>query len=185
MIKTVRRNLDLLLKGQVLDDERLATIFCEVEIIVNKRPLTVVPDDVNDLKVLTPQDLLQPYTEALQLPPTFRKEDQYGRRWRHVQYMVNLFWKRWTREYLPTLQIRSKWLRSERNLQIGDIVLMLDEALPRNQWPLARVTEIHTSDDKLVRSVKVKTHSGAYDRPIHKLCLLEKVAEEMDQKERE
>ena len=180
MIRTVRSSLDVLLKGQVLDDERLSTIFCEVEIIVNRRPLTVVPNDASDFKVLTPQDILQPYTKALQLPPTFVKEDQYGRRWRHVQYVVNLFWKRWTKEYLPTLQIRSKWLKTKENLQVGDIVLMLDETLPRNQWPLARVTEIHTSDDGLVRSVKIKTSSGVYDRPIHKLCLLEKAAEDMD-----
>lgn len=170
MIRTVRKTLDVLLKGLVLDDERLATVFCEVEAVVNRRPLVSVP---NDEKVLTPQDLLQPYSEALQLPPSFRKEDQFGRRWRHVQYLVNQFWKNWTKVYLPTLQIRKKWLEPQENLAVGDVVMVLNEALPRNQWPLATVVEVIPGSDGLVRVVKVKTRDGVYMRPVHKLCLLE------------
>ena len=31
------------------------------------------------------------------------------------------------------------------NSQFGDIVLICDESCPRNQWPLARVTEVYPS----------------------------------------
>ncbi|VDI04380.1 Hypothetical predicted protein [Mytilus galloprovincialis] len=41
-----------------LDDENLQTLFCEVEAILNGRPITEVPNSVNDLNVLTPNDLL-------------------------------------------------------------------------------------------------------------------------------
>ena len=45
---------DLFLREQIVDDERLSTLFCEVESIVNGRPLTVLYDDPNDETPLTP-----------------------------------------------------------------------------------------------------------------------------------
>ena len=41
-IRTVRRILLALLKQQTLDDEGLATLMCQVEAVVNSRPITVV-----------------------------------------------------------------------------------------------------------------------------------------------
>jgi hypothetical protein len=46
------------LKQQTVDDEYLTTIMCEVESIMNSRPLTKVSDDSNDLEALTPNHLL-------------------------------------------------------------------------------------------------------------------------------
>ena len=43
----------------ILDDERLDTLFCEVESIGNDRPITPVSDDPNDLEDLTPNHLLK------------------------------------------------------------------------------------------------------------------------------
>ena len=58
-IRPVRKVLNAMFKNQVLDDERLHTMFCEAESIVNGRPLTPVSDDPKNLKPLTPNDLLQ------------------------------------------------------------------------------------------------------------------------------
>jgi hypothetical protein len=57
-IRTVRKILLALLKQQTVDDECLTTIMCEVESIMNSRPLTKVSDDPNDLEALTPNYLL-------------------------------------------------------------------------------------------------------------------------------
>ena len=57
-IRTVRKLLFALLKQQTLTDESLQTLLCEVESIINSRPLTKVSDDVNDLEALTPNHLL-------------------------------------------------------------------------------------------------------------------------------
>jgi len=104
------------------------------------------------------------------------KEDIYSRRrWRQVQYLADLFWRRWTREYLPTLQLRQKWIRPVRNLEVDDVVILVDDNSPRNLWQLGRVTETFPSADGLVRTVKVTTRSTSLMRPVHKLCLLEPV----------
>jgi len=174
-IRTVRKVLDSLLDGQVLDDERLSTLFCEVESVINGRPLTAVSDDPEDLEPLTPNHLLLLRAGPGTAPGsgTFTKKDAYGRRWRHVQFLADVFWKRWVKQYLPTLQQRQKWTEERRNITAGDLVLVLDESLPRRTWPLGRIIATNVGPDGLVRSAMVKTKSTVLTRPIAKLCLLE------------
>lgn len=50
--------LNSVLKQQTLDDEGLLTMFCEVEAILNDRPITKASDDANDLEALTPNHIL-------------------------------------------------------------------------------------------------------------------------------
>ena len=71
------------------------------------------------------------------------------------------------------MQKRVKWQNARRNLAIGDLVLVLDESAPRGLWPLALVKNVFTSTDGLVRSVRVKTSTSEYVRPITKIVMLE------------
>ena len=62
------------------------------------------------------------------------------KRWKQARYLANLFWKWWRAEYLPLLQERPYRLtRSKANLVVGDLVLLVDDAVPRDQWPLGIV----------------------------------------------
>ena len=58
LIRTDKTALTTIMKDRVLTDFQLATIFCEVEYIVNSRPLTCVSDDPNDYEALTPNHFL-------------------------------------------------------------------------------------------------------------------------------
>ncbi|KAL5006049.1 hypothetical protein ScPMuIL_017207 [Solemya velum] len=112
--------------NQKLDDESLNTLFCEVEAIVNSRPITVVSNDPNDLQPLTPNHLLL-LRSGLQLPLiNMTLADTYRKKWKHVQFLANCFWKRWLKEYLPTLQLRQKWTHENRNFAVGNVVLVQD-----------------------------------------------------------
>ena len=127
-----------------------------------------------DANALTPNHLLLLKSNECFQPGIFVKSDGYSRRrWRQVQYLAGIFWRRWTREYLPILQMRQKWQTVKRNFVINDIVLVMDESLPRGYWPLGRVTGMTKGRDGLVRSAKVKTSKSELLRPIDKLCLLE------------
>lgn len=180
-IRTIRAVLAGVVKQQTMDDEALVTLMTVVEGIVNGRPITKLSDDPRDERPLTPNHLLMLRSGPVMPLGKFESGDVYGRRWKQVQYLADVFWSRWLREYLPTLQERTKWMRKKPNLKIGDLVLMKQEKLPRNQWPLGLVVETYMGTDGLVRSVEVKTASGTYQRPITKICVLESAAIDSNQ----
>ena len=97
-------------------------------------------------------------SKVLMPPPgVFIREDIYLRkRWRRVQHLGNVFWERWRKEFLQTLQLRrKKWVKSQRNMLVGEIVVIKDDNASRNMWKLARVEDVFTSEDGLVRKVKL------------------------------
>ena len=194
-IRTIRSVLARLLQqhGTQLDDESLRTLVCEVTAIVNSRPLSVenLNDPLSELP-LTPNHLLTMKSKVLLPPPgKFLKPDLYTRkRWRRIQYIANEFWTRWRKEYLSNLQSRSKWVQKKRNMQIGDVVLLKEENLPRNQWRLGQVSDTCPEADGLVRKVSINAVTRSVDnkgkvvctvtkleRPVHKLVLLKETDE--------
>ena len=182
LIRSVRDVLTHLLHefGSRLNDETLRTLLCEAEATVNSRPMTTLSDDPDDLHPLSPCQLLTMKTNMLfPLPGRFNKCDIYSRKkWRQVQYLANLFWSRWRREYLSQLQSRQKWTQPQRNLRNGDLVLIKEDDIPRNKWMLGRVIEVNPDSHGHVRSVVVHTQHSDYKRPISKLVLLLPVEEQ-------
>ena len=189
-IKTLRSVLSALIekKGNRLNNESFQTFICEAEAILNCCPLTV--DNLGDPtspSPLLPMQVLTMKTKPVFPPPgIFQREDVYLlKRWRMVQHLTNEFWDRWKKEYLLSLQKRSKWTQARRNLQTDYIVVIKDENTPRNQWRLGRVVKTYPDDTNVVRSVAVAvgdpniSNSGKrqrpqsiLDRPIQKLVLI-------------
>ncbi|KAL7850012.1 hypothetical protein SRHO_G00193610 [Serrasalmus rhombeus] len=117
-------------------------MFCEAEAILNSRPLSTVSSDPHDLEPLTPNHILLLKSVPILPFGTFLKSDLYARRhWKQVQYMADLFWCRWTKECLLLLQERQKWITVKKNLNDGNIVLVVDPTAPQGSWPLGRVLE--------------------------------------------
>ncbi|KAK9513134.1 hypothetical protein VZT92_026696 [Zoarces viviparus] len=189
-IRTVRNVLGSVLAHSAgrLDDASLRTFFYEAMSIVNNRPLTV--DSISDptsLEPLTPNHLLT-MKSSVPLPPPghFVKEDLYAKkRWRRVQYLSEQFWNRWRREYLANITLRQRWHSPRRNMQVGDVVIVKEEEISRNEWKLARVLDVLKNDDGLVRKVKIQigerklgkggerlSKPSIVERPIQKLVIL-------------
>ena len=174
LVQSVKKIMFSLLKGQRLTDELFQTTLAIVESILNDRPLTKVSTDAKDEDVLTPSMLLGARSSDSLPPGLFDKRELYSRKyWRQANYLADMFWRRWLKEYLPTLQSRSKWTTVEENLKTNEIVLVADDLLPRGQWPLGIIVEPLPGSDGLVRSAKVKFQGTVKTRPIVKLCRLE------------
>ncbi|XP_063758758.1 uncharacterized protein LOC134877255 [Eleginops maclovinus] len=138
LIGLARRILDsMLLKAgpAKLTHEILTTFMAEVSAILNARPLVPVSTDPDSPFILTPATLLTQKVSALPPPKgEFDEKDLYGKQWRQVQSLANTFWHRWRTEYLPTLQKRRKWEKEKRNLKEGDVILLKNDQLQRNDW---------------------------------------------------
>ena len=175
-IRTVRKVLSHLSHefGDMFDDESFCTLMCEVEAVVNSRPLTTPSSDPNDVGALSPNHILNMKAGVILPPPgKFQRADVYLRkRWRRVQYVVNIFWTRWRREYLLTLQNRQKWNCAHRNFAVGDLVIIQDDSLPRSCWALGRVIKTEPDQKGFVRCVTVKTLTSTLRRPVSRLVLV-------------
>ncbi|XP_067305911.1 uncharacterized protein [Pseudorasbora parva] len=167
-IRTIRSILTAMLdqSAKRLDSTSLRTFLYEVMAIINSRPLTVEHlNDPTSLEPLTPNHILMMKSKIISPPPgEFVSQDLYLRkRWRQVQFLANEFWTRWKKEYLLNLQQRQIWQKEKRNTKVNDIVILQEDSSPRNQWRLARVTEVYPSSDGKVRKVKLLISDSTLD----------------------
>jgi hypothetical protein len=179
MIGITRKIVNCILtdnKYKRLTHEVLCTLMYEISAIINGRPLVPVSSDVDQPLILSPSMLLnykqntgEKSFENLTLSEIYKSQ------WKFVQKMAETFWTRWRKEYLQTLQSRTKWFTKRRNIKVNDIVLM-KENCERNVWPMGIVTKVFPSGDGLVRKVQVRVYREEkchlYTRPVTDIVLL-------------
>lgn len=170
MVRTVKQTLKIILRERIPKLEVLQTVLIEAENIVNSRPLTYVSSNENDFESITPNHFLIGTSSIVKPPGIFEQKFDLRKQWRFAQQLVDRFWHRWVREYLPTLTARSKWLQETRNIEVGEVVVLMDNQLPRNNWPLGRITAVYPGKDQKVRVVDIKTNTGTYRRSVSKIC---------------
>lgn len=172
-VKRVKHHLKRITSSAHLTYDELNTLLCQIENCLNSRPLVPISDNIDDCLVLTPNHLLTGGSVML-VPETEVNESvkHYRSRWQYIQRLHNDFWKQWQKEYLSTLNQKYKWIKKQRNLKIGDVVLIMEQNLPPGKWLLGLIQEVHPGTDGLVRVVSIKTKNGIIKRPIVKLILL-------------
>ncbi len=151
--------------------------MAEIAAIINARPLVPISTDGEKTEIFTPAMLLTQKAYATSAPPgEFNIKDMYKSQWKQVQSLADTFWKRWKQEYLSTLQTRRKWTDEKPNVQEGDVVLLKDPLVKRNEWPMGLVTKVIPSADGKVRKIEVKTIKQGTDkvylRPISSIVVL-------------
>lgn len=173
-VKSAKYHLKRVMGETKLTITELNTLVCQIEACLNSRPITAMSSDPSEPEALTPAHFL--VGGPLTLTPELDKltdEPCNLRRWKHVQFLLQTFWRRWHAEYLPQMQIRGKWTTQCRQMTKGDIVIIKDECLPPAKWKLGLIVEVHPGKDDIVRVVTVRIGSGAeMKRPVVKLCRL-------------
>ena len=172
-VRSEKFHLLRVLGGNPVSAEDFSTLLAQVEACLNSRPLTAMSDDPTDLAPLTPAHFL--IFDSLQSVP----DPDYGSiqlnrlsRWQLVQRQLQDFWKRWRREYLSQLQSRTKNWEAPAKMEIGRLVVVIDENQPPMRWKLGRIDKLYPGNDGVARVALVKTANGFLTRPVVKLCLL-------------
>ena len=145
--------------------------------IINNRPLTYVYNDLSE-EPLTPSHLVNGrrlgnnFSEEINDPIEMNEQ---------LSKVLDHFWKKWSRGYLLELReihkLRNNCSSPNRVINIGDIILVQDEKLPRSKWRTGRAKELIYSKDQAVRgaliTVSNKDKTRNLRRPINKLYLFE------------
>ena len=172
-IKSMKRHFYRTVGTTNMSFESFTTLITHIEAILNSSPLTAASSDANDPSALTPAHFLigRPLTA---LPEPFQEDNRTkNRRFKSIN-IVRQFWKKWSVDYLTTLQHRPKWHNNKQQCTVNDIVIIKEDSTPPMLWPLARITKIFDGNDKIVRVVQVRTQKGLYIRPVSRLVPLEK-----------
>ena len=148
--------------------------MCLVEQTLNARTLTAVSDYPENLTALTPNHfLLGQENASAPLRPSSERYHDLRKSFKMAQAYANMIWKRWTREYLPQWNKRSKWSKEHvRNLKESELVWLVGDSLKRFEVKLRQIVEILTGIDAVVRSARVKMAHGELNQPVVKLAPL-------------
>lgn len=160
--------------GRKLTHEILRTTLFEAVDMVNSRPLAYLPQESEETEAITPNHFLRGVTkhadqmvdDQIELAEALR--DVYKR----SQYLADRMWQRWSREYLPSINRRTKWFEERRPLQVGDLVFLVDGAQRKN-WVRGIVEEVVEAADGKIRQAKVRTNKGVFRRAVANLAVLE------------
>lgn len=97
-----------ILEIRSVNDEVLRTVFVDVASLLNSRPLTHVQTDPNESEPLTPNNcMLGGPQHPHRAPDQVEAFDGLTScRWKQAQFILNQFWRRWKREYLPSFAER-------------------------------------------------------------------------------
>ncbi|XP_011859050.1 PREDICTED: uncharacterized protein LOC105556567 [Vollenhovia emeryi] len=173
-VKSAKFHLTRIIGGHHITFEEMQTILCEIEAILNSRPLVPLSSDPNDMSYISPGHFLTGAPlNSFPSPELLDVNINRLTRWQLIEHMRQHFWSRWSKEYLNSLQERHKWQRSKGlQLEPGRLVLIKQPGLAPLHWLTGRVERVHSGTDGIARSATVRTSKGSYDRPLARLAIL-------------
>ena len=154
MIGLVKKHLARVSSGDTLHEETFHTAMVQIEGVVNDRPLTQIPnrpDDISEFKPLRPRQIINSDFTG-DVAPKFVAElandegEKMRFRFEAARERVRAFWKAWREDYVTSLANRKKWSKTEKNLAIGDLVMIVDDSVHRASWELGRVVDVDDAE---------------------------------------
>ena len=184
-VRSVKRCLKKAIDLRKVTFEELNTILIDIEAVVNSRPLVYVEE--NDLdQILTPSHLFcgrRTMDRETKLSPEIKMDllrDDVIKRTKHISASIDHFWRRWSKEYLVELREnhRLKQTSDTPGVRPGDVVMMYENGVKRNRWPMGVIEKCITGKDGVVRGAVVRRIGekgvvSVVNRPVQKLYPME------------
>lgn len=174
LIGVLKRLLRQTLKQTCLNYEEMLTVLLDCEAIINSRPITFMSENDHDVVPLTPCMFSQEVKEIDVIELDEIERVQFDKRYLYRQRVKDDLRHRFRNEYLGALSNQStRKPKSNKVINVGNIVLIGSENVKRLNWPLARVKNIIFGKDNNVRLVRLITKNGELIRPVQRIFPLE------------
>ena len=171
MVKLTKRALYTIISNRTIYEDLLVKLFCEIEYMLHSRPLVDLSDEPNDFQAITPNHFV---CKSFNNPCPGDFDDKfanYKKKWKSLQLLSNMFSKIFIKAYVPFLNKRQKWFTNSRNFKPNDLVLVVNDSLPRYFWQMGRILSVFKSADNAVRSAEVRLPNTTLNRPTSKFFL--------------
>ncbi|XP_062713887.1 uncharacterized protein LOC134290721 [Aedes albopictus] len=121
----------------------LLTTLAEAEDAINTRPLVYLPQEAAEIEAITPNHFLRGTIKDADLKVDASSDFAEALRdvYKRSQYLAEQMWQRWWKEYLPTINLRSKWVEDRKQLRVGDLVFIVNDGHRKN-WTRGIVEEV-------------------------------------------
>lgn len=158
-------------------DERWRHALVRIERLINSGPLTDVPVDPEEEESLTPNHFLFGSSNGIK-PQVLLDEWEPREALKKWDEIVDAFYVRFVKEYLPTVSARTTCQKKTENVSVGDIVFLCDDDY-RAGWMRAEVIRVlEDKESNQVRQVYVRTVDGKeYRRVTSKIAPIVKTSE--------
>ena len=185
LVGIFKKQLQIVLQKYPTTFRRLQTLAMEITMSINERPLGITKEGEVDI-LISPNHLVRGKSLLPMATPSSATMSNMpcDKMWVVRKKVMNHFWTRWQADYLATLSIDKKWLGDGSVLKAGDVVILRPETLEKNQWRMARVTEVHRDVDGELTTASVQLPSGTvFKRTLRQIALLEPAKELLDRRE--
>ena len=170
LVRSFKHTFYAILANRRLPNEILATTFCIAEQSPYAGPPVPASADAMEIDALTPNRFLLGIAGS-SLPSLANCDFDQRKCYVQAHTYSDAIWSRWLKKYVTSLKGRTKWPSlSNRDLQTGDFVWIVEPTSPRGYYLLARVVKVNFGSDAVARSAEVRTASGNLIRPLVKLA---------------
>ncbi len=156
-VKSAKYHLKRVTREQPLDFEEYATLFAQIEAILNSRPLSYRSINNTDFEPITPGHFIAG-DSLLSVPEPENpnlKHLKLSRRYTLLQQLLNSFWIPWKKDYLNQLQQRGKQKQARENIKSGNVVLIKNPGEAPTNWVMGRIKDVLPDAKGLVRHALV------------------------------
>ena len=161
-VKKFKRSLKHRFGDKLMYLLELQAAFKVVAGILNSRPVYARwgsrgGNDTDFLSALTPNMMLLGRANVGLPVRDYDRSDKPLLRIKYVEECIAQWWNQFQTQHFSSLVPRQKWLFEKRNMQVGDVVLLMYEGKCKpGSYRLAVVRDIEVSSDDLVRTVLVE-----------------------------
>ena len=168
LVKSVKKAISVAIGENTLTFCELRTVCYKAASFVNERPIGRHPTMPEDGSYLCPNNLLLGRASPRVPSGLFRQTNKPKHRYEFVQRIIDVFWRKRTRDLFLSLIVRQNWHTARRNVLLGDVVLIQDANQVRGNWKLGIVSQTDPGDDGKVRNVEVQYKNPKPEEAVEK-----------------